>query len=355
MYSYDEILQKMVDKYKELSGFEVFEESDIMIRLRVLAGELFNSYNALEYVKRQMNVKTAESEYLDNHALQRGLSRKNGVKAKGEVTFSLSTIASRDIVIDKGTVVSTASADVKSFETDETVIIKEGTLSVKAKVTATKEGADHNVMKDTVCVMVTPPLFVSSVTNELYFSGGADAESDDDLRKRIIDSYLDISNSTNEIYYKRLVQSVEGVYSSSVIAGKRGAGTLDIHICGKGEKQITREHIDKAQELVDKNRELNVDVFVLYSLPRKVYITFELEVLEGYDYNEIENVLKAKIKDYVDSLGVSKPLLMCELGDVIFHTQGVKKYNFIQAYSGDVYPQANEYCTIDNIEIRKVS
>ena len=132
MYSYDEILQKMVDKYKELSGFEVFEESDIMIRLRVLAGELFNSYNALEYVKRQMNVKTAESEYLDNHALQRGLSRKNGVKAKGEVTFSLSAIASRDIVIDKGTVVSTASADVKSFETDETVIIKDGTLSVKA-------------------------------------------------------------------------------------------------------------------------------------------------------------------------------------------------------------------------------
>ena len=355
MYSYDEILDKMVKKYEELSGFKLYEESDIMIRLRVLSAELYNSYTALEFVKRQMAVSTAESEYLDQHALQRGLSRKSGNKAKGEVTFSLSTIAARDVVIDKGTVVATASADVKSFETDEAVIIKEGTISVKAKVTATKEGADHNVMKDTVCVLVTPPMYVSSVTNEMYFTGGSDSESDDDLRKRIIDSYRDISNSTNEIYYKRLVESVEGIYSSSVVAGERGPGTLNVYACGKGEKQLTVHQIEKAQAIVDENREFNVDVFVLYSIPRKVYITFSLEVLEGYDFDEIESELKTKIKDYVDSLGVAKPLLMCELGDVIFHTQGVKKYNFIQAYSGDVYPEPNEYCTIDNIEIRKVS
>lgn len=354
MYSYDEILQKMVEKYEELSGFKLYEESDIMIRLRVLAGELYNSYNALDYVKRQMNVKTAESEYLDHHALQRGLSRKSGVKAKGEVTFLLSSIASSDVVIDKGTVVSTASADVKSFETDETVIVKAGTISVKAKVTATKEGADHNVMKNTVCVMVTPPLYVSSVTNEMYFTGGADSESDDDLRQRIIDSYADISNSTNEIYYKRLVQSVEGVYSSSVVAGQRGAGTLNIYLCGKGEKQITKEHIEKAQKLVDDNRELNVDALVLYATERKVYINFSLEVLEGYDFDEISSILKTKINDYVDSLGVAKPLLMCELGDVIFHTQGVKRFNFIMAYSADVYPDQNEYCSVEDIEIRKV-
>ncbi len=355
MYSYNEILDKMVKKYEELSGFKLYEESDIMIRLRVLASELYNSYNALEYVKRQMNVKTAESEFLDNHALQRGLARKNGVKAKGEVTFALSSVIDTDIIIDKGTVVSTASADVKSFETDETVILKAGSLSVKATVTATKAGADHNVMKNAVCVMVTPPLYVSSVTNEMYFTGGADSESDDDLRQRIIDSYRDISNSTNEIYYKRLMQSVEGVYSSSVVAGDRGPGTLDIYLCGKGEKQITKEHFDIAQKIVDENRELNVDVVVYYASPRKVYINFELEVLEGYDFDQIVTELKAKINDYVDSLGVSKPLLMCELGDVIFHTQGVKRYNFIQAYSDDVYPEPNEYCSVDKIEVRRVS
>lgn len=355
MYSYDEILEKMVKKYEELSGFKIYEESDIMIRLRVLASELFNSYNALEFVKRQMNVKTAESEYLDNHALQRGLSRKNGVKAKGEVTFSLSSVIDTDIIISKGTVVSTSSADAKSFETDEAVVLKAGSLSVKAKVTATKAGADHNVMKNTVCVMVTPPLYVSSVTNEMYFTGGADGESDDDLRKRIIDSYSDISNSTNEIYYKRLMESVEGVYSSSVVAGERGAGTLNIYLCGKGDKQITKEHFETAQKLVDENRELNVDVMVAYASKRKVFISFALEVLEGYDFDEVQSLLKVKIKDFVDSLGVAKPLLMCELSDVIFHTQGVKRFNLIQAYSEDIYPAQNEYCCIDDIEVRRVS
>lgn len=355
MYSYDEILDKMVKKYEELSGFKLYEESDIMIRLRVLSAELFNSYTALEFVKRQMAVSTAESEYLDHHALQRGLERKNGSKAKGEVTFRLATVVPTDIVIDKGTVVSTATADVKSFETTEAVILKAGAISVKAKVVATKEGADHNVMKDTVCVMVTPPLYVSTVTNEMYFTGGADKESDNDLRKRIIDSYKDISNSTNEIYYKRLVESVEGIYSSSVVAGVRGAGTLNIYAGGKGEKQLTVHQIEAAQKLVDDNREMNVDVFVLYSTPRKVYINFNLSVLEGYDFTEVENVLVDKIKDFVDSLGVGKPLLMSELGDVIFHTQGVKNYNFAKAYNEDIYTKPSEYCAIDSINIRQVS
>ena len=101
MYSYDEILDKMVKKYEELSGFKLYEESDIMIRLRVLSAELYNSYTALEFVKRQMAVSTAESEYLDHHALQRGLERKNGSKAKGEVTFRLATVVPTDIEIGR--------------------------------------------------------------------------------------------------------------------------------------------------------------------------------------------------------------------------------------------------------------
>lgn len=353
MYSYENILEKMVNKYEELSGFKLQNESDIMLRLRVLSSELFNSFSALEFVKRQMFVPTAQESFLDKHALERGLTRKSGVKAKGEVTFCLSSVIAADVVIDKGTVVSTQGPDVKSFETTQAVVLKAGKLSVKAEVVATKEGSDHNVMKGEVCVMVTPPLYVNSVTNELSFTCGADSEDDEQLRQRIIESYKDISNGTNEVYYKRLAQSVEGVYSASVFSGVRGVGTLDIYIGGKGENQITKEQIAMVQEIVDENRELNVDALVLYATPKKVFLTLSLEVKEGYDFDKVSTEIKERITEYVDSLSVSQPFYLSDAGDVIFHTEGVKKYNFLQPYTSDVYPKINEYCSVDTIEIRR--
>lgn len=355
MYSYENILSKMVSKYEELSGGKLSNESDIMLRLRVLASELFNSFSALEFVKRQMFVPTAQAQFLDKHALERGLVRKNGVKAKGEVTFSLSSVIESDVVIDKGTVVSTQGPDVKSFETTQAVVLKAGKLSVKAEVVATKEGADHNVVKGAICVMVTPPLYVSSVTNENGLTGGADREEDEQLRQRVIESYKDISNGTNEVYYKRLAQSVEGVYSASVESGKRGIGTLNIYIGGKGEKQITKEQVDTVQKIVDENRELNVDALVLYATPKKVILTLSLEVKEGYDFDKVSDEIKEKLTEYVDSLSVAQPFYLCEAGDIIFHTEGVKKYNFLQPYTSDVYPEIDEYCSVESIEIRRAS
>ena len=48
-------------------------------------------------------------------------------------------------------------------------------------------------------------------------------------------------------------------------------------------------------------------------------------------------------------------MLLCELGDLIFHTYGVKNYEFVRAYSEDVYPAANKYCVLSEIFVSEVS
>ncbi len=354
MDSYEDILSRMVERYRILAGFTPSEESDIMIRLKVLAGEIFNSTVATEFLKQQMFAQTASGEFLDKHATSRGLKRKEAQKATGEVTFSVIETAPSDIVIEAGTVVSTIGEDVKQFETVGTVTLKAGTTNVKANVVALFGGNDYNVLANEVTVLVTPPTGITGVKNEKAFKGGVDAETDEELRQRVLDSYIDISNSTNEIYYKRLVESVPGVYSSSVISQRRGPGTIDIFICGKGSAKITLEHIEKAQELVDRNRELNVDAFVLYSTPIDVKFVLGMQVHDGYNFDQISSVVKAKITDYVDSVGVGKPVLLSALGDIVYHTTGVKNYFFYDAYCEDVIPQINQYCVVKEIEIRQV-
>ena len=72
----------MTDRYRQISGIQPENESDIMLRLRTLAGEIFNERAYAEYILRQMFPTTAQGEYLDAHAAQRGLSRRAGTKAE---------------------------------------------------------------------------------------------------------------------------------------------------------------------------------------------------------------------------------------------------------------------------------
>lgn len=355
MYSYEEILDRMVKRYEGLSGIAVSNESDIMLRLKVLSSELYTSFVASEFIKRQMFVQTATGEYLDKHATARGLERKEAQKAKGEVTFKLLEPMDTDIVIEKGTVVATAGPDAKTFETDTDVTLQAGSTSVAVTATAINGGADHNVLSNTICVMVTPPLYVNSVYNQKAFKGGVDAETDEELRERVLYSYRDISNGTNAVYYKRLAQSVPGVYSASVVPKVRGEGTINIYIYGKSDSQVNKDHIDAVQSLVDENRELNVDVLVLYAGEHKIVYTMALDVKDGYDFDEVAAVVDKNIRDYVDCLEVGAPVLLAELGEVVYHIQGVKNYDFVDVYCSDVYPEKNDHCVIESLDIRQVS
>ena len=71
MESYEEILERMKNKFTELSGSNVNDDSDIGIRMKVLAGEIFSLQNNVNWLKNQMFAQTAVGEQLDYLALER--------------------------------------------------------------------------------------------------------------------------------------------------------------------------------------------------------------------------------------------------------------------------------------------
>ena len=54
METYNEILERMKENFLELSGFLPDDASDLGIRLRVLAGEIFSLNNNVQWLKNQM-------------------------------------------------------------------------------------------------------------------------------------------------------------------------------------------------------------------------------------------------------------------------------------------------------------
>ena len=349
MESYDDILTRMKEHYRELSGFAPENESDIMLRLRVLAGEVFKEHAYADFILRQMFPTTAQGSYLDEHAAQRNITRKSATKAVGYVTFSTEADEHGDIVIPAGTVVCTAE-DMKRFVTDSDAVIPSNSDRIATAVTAAHGGREYNVGVGTIGIIVTPVLGVDSVTNSYQITGGSDAETDDQLRQRIKDSFVNISNGTNEAYYCSTALSVDGVYSASAVGRGRGIGTVDVYVCGRG----TFVPLDKRreiEELLRSARELNVDVRVLNPTPVTVNLYIKLSVAAGYDFSEVSGEVRTVVADYINSVGLGKDVLLSDVGEVIYHVKGVTGYKFLESYGSDRSISKSQYPVAGSIVV----
>lgn len=83
METYDEIYGRMKNAYEHETGDSFNEVSDIAIRLKVLAGEIFKLQTNLEWWKRQMFAVSASGECLDKLASQRGIETQKGDEVNG--------------------------------------------------------------------------------------------------------------------------------------------------------------------------------------------------------------------------------------------------------------------------------
>ncbi len=119
-----EILQRMEETYEQESGCKVRDVSEVGLRLRALAGELYRLETSMEWLERQAFPQTATGAQLDLHGALRGVPRKPAEKAKGVVSFSRYLPISFDLVVPKGTVCATSGEPVVEYETTEEVILK---------------------------------------------------------------------------------------------------------------------------------------------------------------------------------------------------------------------------------------
>lgn len=343
----------MKQSYIGYAGFEPQEGSDVMIRLRVLAAEIFKERAYAEYVLRQMFPSTAVGEYLDMHAAERGITRRPAAKAHGSVYFYPSEETHGSILIPAGTVVC-AYTNMHRFVTDSDVVLGAEDTRALAYVTAAQAGADYNVNGGTVTIIVTPITGIGRVTNGAPYSGGADTESDDDLRARVQDSYRYISNGANAAYYKRLAMSVSGVASASVVGRARGEGTVDVYVIGDGGMSLSNTQMAQVQALLTQARELNVDVRAAEPEPIGISLYIRLKVEPGYDFDTVADEVRQAVTRFIDDLGIGRDLLLSEVGEVIYHIKGVRDYRFLESYGSDCPISDSQIAYPENIVVREV-
>ena len=347
MKSYETILVEMAQRYRELSGHAPEDASDIGIRLKVLAAQVWELWQRCDWMWRQLLPDTATGDYLEYHAATRGLTRKPAVRAVGTLTFSRAVQASYDTAIPAGTLCAIRGAG--RYRTTEAGVIPAGSLSVTVAAEAEEGGEDGNASAGTVTLLVSPPAGITGVVNPGPFEGGADEESDDALRARLLASYQAISNGANAAFYYDEAMKVEGVGDCAVIPRMSGSGTVGVIVTGR-EGQLPEGTLQALEAHLDRVREIGVDVTVANAtlLPQTVAIAIKPVEEDGYD--ALETAVETAVEAAFDGMRIGQPLLLGKLAGVLAGVPGL--YNFaITAPAADQAADADERITLGTLTL----
>ena len=326
--TYDQILKRMCDSFFENSGAYPQENSESMKRLTVLAGEIHALYCQLSRIKESVFVSDACGEALEKHAAHRGLTRHRGKKALGTIVVRVDTPLEYDLMIPSGTVFSTSDGELQYISMDDAVIYR-GTASCLVDIEAEYSGSRYNIPPRNITTVVTYFSSGINITNSSAAYGGSDDESDESLRKRIIDSCRNISNGLNPTFYKKLAESADGIYSAKVSEIPNN-NTVNVYIAAKGDG-VDNSVVAEVQQLMDANRIPGMSINVYSAVSSTVDISINFQIKSGYIVSTVIDNIENAVNEFFSELKVGQDLILTQLGAKIISVEGVANYSFVGA------------------------
>lgn len=271
----------------------------------VLYAAALQIYQAFQYIDRagkQSLLKYSYSDFLDNLALLKGVTRSPATAAVTTLRFTVSTVRQAATAIPKGTRVSAGGS--VYFATDEYAEIPAGGTTVDVAATCTVSGTEGNdLAAGDLTTMVDPLPYVASVINVTATEGGADVESDDDLAERIYlapGAYSTAGPEDGYLYHaKQFNPSIGDVVATS----NRAAGTVDIVFIMADGKTPGAEMINGLKEYLNGRTRRPMTDLVNVSAPAEVTytvsLTYYINRSDSARAVAIQEAVQAAVADYL--------------------------------------------------------
>lgn len=219
------------------------------------------------------------------------------------------------VSIAAGTVCMTA--DLKRFVTDSAAVMDAGETSVDVPARAEQAGAAGNVAAGSILTMAVAPIGVSGCTNPAPFTGGAEEEGDEALRRRILETFQRLPNGANAAFYQQGALAYPDVAAAAVLPRERGRGTVDVVVTASGgtpgEALLTG-----LKAWFDARREIAVDVLVRAPETETVNVTVQVAPAAGKTYAQAAEQARQAISGWFNGKRLGKNVLRAELGATVF-------------------------------------
>lgn len=350
MKSVDEIYQELLGDFARRAGFTPENACDLAVRLYAAAAQIQSLDIQADWVLDQSFPQTARGVYLDRHAAMRGLSRLPAAKAAGTLRFSVDLPPAMPMEIPAGTVCMTA--DERRFQTTGDVVLEAGQTYADAPAEALEGGSGGNAAAGAVRFLTACPVAVTACVNPAAFSGGSDAEDDELLRKRILESYQRLPNGANAAWYEQTAMSHEGVASARAVGRARGIGTVDVYIAGENGLPGTAL-LEEVRADLRERREIAVDVEVKAPTAVAVNVSAAIAVGENADFDEVRARVELAIANLFTGRMLGRPVLLAELGSRLYALEGVENYHF-SAPTADLAADATVLPVLGRLAVTKL-
>lgn len=323
MKTIEELYTGMLEDFTQRTGMEVTGGGDLSARLYAAAAQLYALYVQADWVNRQCFPQTALGEYLDYHAQLRALERKTASRAQGTVRFFGDAAGTMDRSIPAGTVCMTPG--LVRFVTTQAGILSAGESHVDLPVEAVEAGAAGNVIAGSIRALSAAPVGITGCTNPESMSGGGDAESDEQLRARILSSFRRLPNGANAAFYEQGALSFDEVAAAVCVPRSRGVGTVDV-VVASTQGVPEQELLDRLTEWFRERREIAVNVSVLAPETIPVDVAVQIAVEDGADFDAAAQQTEQTLRSWFSGQLLGQSVLRARLGSLVFGVDGVNNY-----------------------------
>lgn len=291
-------------------------DSDFGVRAAALAASVEGLYAHQAWIARQIFPDTADTEYLEKHADEHGLTRKRATLAQGTATFS----GTPGAAIPLGTEAKTVAGLV--FVTSEAGVIgADGTALVP--VCAGTAGTAHNLAAGTGLALTSAPSGVhGAAALATATTGGTSAETDAELLARVLDVLRNPPAGGNKADWRRWAMNVDGVSAAYVFPLRRGLGTVDVCITSAGGLP-SAEILETTRAALDQARPAGAsDFLVLAPVLAPVPVSAQVR-LSGLTLEQAREAIATALAAYFATLEPGDPVYLSRIEMAISGVLGV--------------------------------
>lgn len=298
-YDYEYFINQALSKVPE--GIDTREGSIIYDALAPTCYQLAAFIMQLKNVLLETFVVTATGEYLDYRAQETGLERIEATKA----------IVRARLTREDGSPFSVAMGSRFSSIGDDpvyyTVIAaeEEGIFRLQAEIA----GESGNKYIGVLLPLNNFNGLAEAMVTEILIPA-RDTETDEELRKRIIDSKEIVTFGGNIMDYYYLTSGIQGVGAVQIYPVWNGGGTVRLVILDDTYKAANVVLVERVQQMIDptSNQQgigyapIGHQVTVAAPTNKTIDVEFELTLNLGVSYPQLADTIHQVIEDYFDKV-----------------------------------------------------
>lgn len=300
-----------------LASADVSRDSDFYVRASALASALQGISQHQAWIARQILPDVCDSDWLERHASLRGLSRKPAAAATGSAGIVVTATA--PVVVAAGTELRSAAG--VAYQVTTATSCAAG-ASTQVPIQAVEAGAAGNAPAGAALMLSTSVAGVQGSATAGALTGGADVESDDGLRERLLDVIRRPPAGGAAYDYRRWALEVAGVAAATVHPERRGAGTVDVSIMASGGLP-SGSLLAAVQAHIDAVRPVTAGVQVLAPTPVPVAVTLTALGLDGISSAQAAGLIASNLAAYFATLGPGSTVIRSRIAAAISDVPGV--------------------------------